>query len=101
MKPLAFGAALVPLLWMLLEITGLGGDIEETADGLAIRPAPLHGGVFRTYADHRMATAGAIIGLRVPGVEVEDIATTAKTLPDFARRWQAMLGLDGTGMPTG
>lgn len=48
-----------------------------------------------------MATAGAIIGLRVPGVEVEDIATTAKTLPDFAHRWQAMLGLDGTGMPTG
>jgi 3-phosphoshikimate 1-carboxyvinyltransferase len=83
------------------EISGLGGDVEETADGLIIRPASLHGGVFRTYADHRMATAGAIIGLRVAGVEVEDIATTAKTLPDFVHRWQTMLGLDGTGMPTG
>jgi 3-phosphoshikimate 1-carboxyvinyltransferase len=82
------------------QIAGLGGDVEETADGLLIRPAPLHGGVFRTYADHRMATAGAIIGLRVPGVQVEDIDTTAKTLPGFARRWQSMLGLDGTGMPT-
>ena len=58
----------------------------ERADGLSIRPAPLHGGVFRTYADHRMAHAGVILGLVVDGVLVEDIATTAKTFPDFARR---------------
>jgi 3-phosphoshikimate 1-carboxyvinyltransferase len=47
--------------------------------------------VWRSYADHRMATAGAIVGLRVPGVEVEDIGTTAKTLPEFPRLWAAML----------
>ncbi|MEV0624263.1 3-phosphoshikimate 1-carboxyvinyltransferase [Nonomuraea wenchangensis] len=73
------------------EINRLGGDAEETDDGLIIRPRPLRGGVFHSYDDHRMATAGAVIGLRVPGVEVENIATTAKTLPEFVRMWTAML----------
>jgi 3-phosphoshikimate 1-carboxyvinyltransferase len=77
---------------LVAEINGLGGDAEELPDGIVIRPRPLHEGVFHTYADHRMATAGAIIGLRVPGVAVEDIATTGKTLPEFDRRWLAMLG---------
>ncbi|GIH29339.1 3-phosphoshikimate 1-carboxyvinyltransferase 1 [Acrocarpospora phusangensis] len=77
---------------LVTEITRLGGDANETEDGLEIRPRPLHGGVFHSYEDHRMATAGAVIGLRVPGVEVEDIATTRKTLPDFPRMWAHMLG---------
>jgi 3-phosphoshikimate 1-carboxyvinyltransferase len=69
------------------EINALGGDVTETEDGLIIRPAPLHGGLWHSYADHRMATAGAIIGLAVPGVEIDDIQTTAKTLPQFAALW--------------
>ncbi|MEU8267644.1 3-phosphoshikimate 1-carboxyvinyltransferase [Sphaerisporangium sp. NPDC049002] len=73
------------------EINRLGGDVTETADGLVINPRPLHAGVFHSYADHRMATAGAVIGLVVPGIQVEDIATTAKTLPEFARMWALML----------
>lgn len=73
------------------EINGLGGDCRETDDGLLITARPLHGGTWRSYADHRMATAGAIIGLRVPGVAVENIETTAKTLPDFPSMWAAML----------
>ncbi|MDR3665121.1 MAG: 3-phosphoshikimate 1-carboxyvinyltransferase [Mycobacterium sp.] len=73
------------------EINGLGGQCRETDDGLVITATPLHEGVWRSYADHRMATAGAIIGLRTPGVQVEDIATTAKTLPDFPGMWAAML----------
>jgi 3-phosphoshikimate 1-carboxyvinyltransferase len=73
------------------EINRLGGHCKETDDGLAIVARPMHGGVWRSYADHRMATAGAIVGLRVPGVEVEDIATTAKTLPDFPGMWAGML----------
>jgi 3-phosphoshikimate 1-carboxyvinyltransferase len=77
------------------ELGGVGAHVTETEDGLRITPAPLHGGRFRTYHDHRMATAGAIIGLRVPGVRVEDIDTTRKTLPDFVGLWQGML--DGTG----
>ncbi|MEU9706535.1 3-phosphoshikimate 1-carboxyvinyltransferase [Streptomyces sp. NPDC047981] len=75
------------------EINELGGDVTETEDGLVIRPRPLHGGVFHTYHDHRMATAGAIIGLAVEGVEIENVATTAKTLPDFPRMWTEMLGV--------
>lgn len=73
------------------EINGLGGRCEETDDGLVITAGPLRAGVWHSYADHRMATAGAIIGLRVPGVEVEDIGTTAKTLPGFPRLWAEML----------
>jgi 3-phosphoshikimate 1-carboxyvinyltransferase len=73
------------------EINGLGGQCVETPDGLVITARPLHGGVWQSYADHRMATAGAIVGLRVPGVEVEDIGTTAKTLPEFPRLWAGML----------
>ncbi|GAB2936788.1 3-phosphoshikimate 1-carboxyvinyltransferase [Nonomuraea fastidiosa] len=76
---------------LVTEINRLGGDAEETDDGLIIRPRPLHGGVFHSYDDHRMATAGAVIGLAVPDVEVENIATTAKTLPEFVQMWTTML----------
>ncbi|WP_343992038.1 3-phosphoshikimate 1-carboxyvinyltransferase [Terrabacter terrae] len=73
------------------ELGGLGSRVVETEDGLRIAPSRLHGGRFRSYHDHRMATAGAILGLRVPGVHVEDIGTTRKTLPDFVGLWQGML----------
>jgi 3-phosphoshikimate 1-carboxyvinyltransferase len=75
-------------------LRALGGDAEETHDGLTIRPRPLHGGRWRTYDDHRMATAGAILGLRVPGLDVENIATTGKTLPGFVPLWNRLLGQD-------
>ncbi|HUX69116.1 MAG TPA: 3-phosphoshikimate 1-carboxyvinyltransferase [Cellulomonadaceae bacterium] len=74
------------------EITRLGGQAEQTSDGLVITPRPMTGTVVRTYHDHRMATAAALIGLRVPGVLVEDVATTSKTLPDFVGMWERMLG---------
>jgi 3-phosphoshikimate 1-carboxyvinyltransferase len=73
------------------ELNSLGGDVTETEDGLRINPAPLRGGRFRSYHDHRMATAGAILGLRVPGITVEDIGTTGKTIPDFVGLWSGML----------
>jgi 3-phosphoshikimate 1-carboxyvinyltransferase len=76
---------------LVAEINALGGNAEETEDGLIINPAPLRAGVFHSYHDHRMATAGAIIGLAVPGVEVENIATTSKTMPDFPAMWAAMV----------
>ncbi|MEU0566312.1 3-phosphoshikimate 1-carboxyvinyltransferase [Nonomuraea sp. NPDC005983] len=76
---------------LVTEINRLGGDAEETDDGLVVRPRPLHGGVFHSYDDHRMATAGAVIGLAVPGVEVENIATTGKTLPGFDQMWLSLL----------
>jgi 3-phosphoshikimate 1-carboxyvinyltransferase len=71
------------------ELGRLGAEVVEREDGLSITPAPLHGGVFHTYADHRMAHAGVILGLAVDGVLVEDVATTSKTFPDFAGAWSA------------
>jgi len=73
------------------EINALGGDVKEHKTSLHITPAPLHGGVFHTYEDHRLATAGAVIGLMVPGIEVENIATTRKTLPNFPGLWSSLL----------
>ncbi|MFY9809615.1 MAG: 3-phosphoshikimate 1-carboxyvinyltransferase, partial [Pseudonocardiaceae bacterium] len=76
------------------ELTALGGDVRETPDGLEVHPRPLRGDPGRpwgAYADHRMATAGAILGLVVPGIAVDDIAATTKTLPEFPARWSAML----------
>ncbi len=73
------------------ELSGLGADVTELEDGLSIRPAPLHGGVFHTYADHRMAHAGVIIGAAVDDVHVENIATTGKTFPDFAGVWSGLI----------
>lgn len=80
---------------LVAEINRLGGDAAETSDGITINPRPLHGGVFHSYEDHRMATAGAILGLAVDGVEVENIATTSKTMPEFARMWLRMLDPEG------
>lgn len=78
---------------LVAEINRIGGIARETADGLEIEPSQsLCGGLWRTYEDHRMATAGAIIGLRVPGIEIEDITTTSKTMPEFDKLWLAMLG---------
>lgn len=70
------------------EITGLGGRVTELDDGLAFEPASLRGGPWRTYSDHRMATTGALLGLVIPGIVIDDIATTAKTLPEFAALWE-------------
>ena len=85
---------------LVTEINRLGGDAEETSDGLVIRPAALHAGVVHSYADHRMATAGAIVGLAVEGVQVEDIGTTAKTMPDFPRLWAGMLAQNNPSEPS-
>jgi 3-phosphoshikimate 1-carboxyvinyltransferase len=81
------------------ELTGLGGECHETPDGLRVVPRRLHGGVVQTYADHRMAMFAAVLGLAVDGVLVENVATTAKTVPDFPERWTAMLGTAPAGAP--
>jgi 3-phosphoshikimate 1-carboxyvinyltransferase len=72
------------------ELNALGADVVEHHDGLTITPAPLHGGVFHTYADHRMAHAGVLIGAAVPGIEVENVETTSKTFTDFAPFWASL-----------
>jgi 3-phosphoshikimate 1-carboxyvinyltransferase len=74
------------------EINNLGGDVTEGPGELLIKPAKLVASqIFKSYEDHRMATAGAIIGLAVKDINVENIETTKKTLPDFPGMWQEML----------
>jgi 3-phosphoshikimate 1-carboxyvinyltransferase len=73
------------------EINGLGGEVAEEPTALRINPKPLHAGVFHTYEDHRLATSGATIGLVVEGIEVENIATTRKTITDFPGLWSSLL----------
>jgi 3-phosphoshikimate 1-carboxyvinyltransferase len=75
------------------EINNIGGKATELADGIAIEPsADLHAGTWATYEDHRMATAGAIIGLRVPGITIEDVSVVSKTMPEFVSLWTDLLG---------
>lgn len=76
-------------------IRAVGGDADETDDGVVIRPRALTGGVWPAWADHRMATAGAIVGLGVAELVVDDIDSTAKTLPGFAAMWARMLNPNG------
>ena len=73
------------------EFNALGGDFTEEPSALRINPKPLHAGIFHTYEDHRLATSGATIGLVVEGVEVENIATTRKTITDFPGLWSSLL----------
>jgi 3-phosphoshikimate 1-carboxyvinyltransferase len=65
------------------ELRRVGAEVEEFADGLRIVPRPLHGATIRTYNDHRMAMSMALIGLRVPGIVIEEPACVAKTYPGF------------------
>jgi 3-phosphoshikimate 1-carboxyvinyltransferase len=74
------------------EFNALGGDVTQLEDGLEIRPTTLHGGLFHTYDDHRMAHAAAVLGLLVDGLDVENIGTTAKTLPEFPGMWSGLAG---------
>lgn len=73
------------------EINKLGGNVTELEDGLHLEPAELHGGVWLSYEDHRMATSGAIIGLAVQDIEIENIGTTSKTLPEFPQLWTRLV----------
>jgi 3-phosphoshikimate 1-carboxyvinyltransferase len=76
------------------ELNGVGAHVTELDDGLAfepVDPAGLHGAAWNSYADHRMATTGALVGLAIDGIELDDIATTAKTLREFPELWAQLL----------
>ncbi len=76
------------------EIGRVGGDVRELPDGLTVHPRPLRPGVLHSYDDHRIAMAWAVLGLGRPGIEVLDVATTRKTVPDFVGSWQQMLAAE-------
>ena len=73
------------------ELNALGGDVRELPDGVEVHPRPLAGGVMGSYDDHRIAMAWAVLGLAVPGIQIRDVATTRKTVPDFVGSWTRML----------
>lgn len=76
------------------DLARAGGAVTELDDGLALEPRPLHGADWGAFDDHRMAHAGAIIGLAVDGIDIDDIGATAKTLPQFPELWARMLGAE-------
>ncbi|WP_314609054.1 3-phosphoshikimate 1-carboxyvinyltransferase [Rothia mucilaginosa] len=87
------------------EINRLGGSAHDTADSLVLEaPIPADTDaeqvLARTYDDHRMATFAAIIGLRRPNVVVQNVATVAKTMPEFTAMWEDMLAQWQTGAST-
>ncbi len=82
------------------ELNRLGSHVSQTHDGLTIHPRLLGGDLWRTYADHRMAQAGALLGLVVPEVELDDIDCTAKTMPEFERLWTTMIEDSAAGNAT-
>lgn len=82
------------------ETARIGGSVQEQPDRLDFSPVPrdsLHAKVMDTYQDHRMATFAAVVGLAVEGVEIRDVATTAKTMPDFPQMWTALTDTAHTG----
>lgn len=87
------------------EINRLGGSAHDTADSLVLE-APIPATpeaqpvLARTYDDHRMATFAAIIGLRRPNVVVQNVATVAKTMPEFTAMWEDMLAQWQAGAST-
>ncbi|MGA8977593.1 MAG: 3-phosphoshikimate 1-carboxyvinyltransferase, partial [Pedococcus sp.] len=81
------------------ELGTLGTVVTETEDGLRITPKPLRPSLFHTYADHRMVMAGAVLGLRCPGLVIEDVDTVAKTLPQFTQLWHHLVS-PGTSAAT-
>lgn len=83
------------------ELSKVGATVEVTADGLIITPGPLQAADVHSYEDHRMATAGALLGLVIKGVRVENIATTAKTMPDFPQLWADMAATSTHGAGQG
>jgi 3-phosphoshikimate 1-carboxyvinyltransferase len=76
------------------QLNQLGGSVRAKQNSLRITPSPLHGGLFETYDDHRMAMAGAVLALRTRGVRIINVDTTRKTLPGFTTLWREMLGGD-------
>jgi len=69
------------------DLSEIGVQVTANPDGLKIVQGKLHGAKWKSYADHRMATAGAIVGLKVPGIEIDDISCTSKTMNNFESLW--------------
>ena len=72
-------------------LDALGARVRQTHDGLVIHPHVLAGIEWPTYADHRMVHAGALLGLVVDEITLDDVSCVDKTMPDFIERWHKMI----------
>jgi 3-phosphoshikimate 1-carboxyvinyltransferase len=72
------------------ELRKVGAEVDEFPDGLTIHPRPLHGATLDTYNDHRMAMSLSLIGLRIPGIRINNPGCVAKTFPSY---WQTLENL--------
>jgi 3-phosphoshikimate 1-carboxyvinyltransferase len=72
------------------ELARLGVRVEERDDGLTVWPSPIAPAAVHTYDDHRIAMAFALIGLKVPGIRIEDPGCVAKTFPEYFERLEAL-----------
>ena len=81
---------------LVAEITRVGGLARQRRDGIEIDALPAGGrlrpALLRSYADHRMATFAAVVGLAVPGIRLDDVGCTSKTLPGFPDLWADAVG---------
>lgn len=74
------------------ELRKLGAEVSELDDGMRITPGELRGALLETYEDHRMAMSLALAGLRLPGVQIENPACTAKTYPHYFADLERLTG---------
>ncbi|HVB06183.1 MAG TPA: 3-phosphoshikimate 1-carboxyvinyltransferase [Acidimicrobiales bacterium] len=65
------------------ELGRCGVEVREDPDGLTVFPSAAHGALVRTHGDHRIAMAFSVLGLFVPGIEIDDPGCVAKTFPEF------------------
>ncbi|MCC3762220.1 3-phosphoshikimate 1-carboxyvinyltransferase [Glycomyces sp. TRM65418] len=73
---------------LVTELRKIGADVEEFEDGFRVNKGGATTGTWKTYADHRMAHAGAVAGLVIPRLRLDDVACVSKTWPDFASVWE-------------
>jgi 3-phosphoshikimate 1-carboxyvinyltransferase len=85
---------------LVTELRKIGADVDEFEDGFRVNKGGHATGTWATYADHRMAHAGAVAGLVVPGLVLDDVACVSKTWPDFAEVWEQAVRGHGNAAPT-
>jgi len=73
------------------DLTAVGAEVRQTDDGLVIHPKLLRSNTWLTYADHRMVTAGALLGLVIDDIQLDDVECVSKTMPGFVDLWTGML----------
>ena len=82
---------------MAQELQRVGAEAQELADGLVIpgvwanSDPPSSPVAVETYGDHRIAMSLALVGLRRPGLSIQNPGVVAKSYPDFWNDFEKLL----------